>query len=566
MSDTAQTSREGSRFGPYLLRRLLNSDESGAVYEALDTVNDSVVALKLLSPTLSDDPDFCERMQHDLRAAERLDEPHLLPINDHGEINGEWFVDMRLIEGVDLATLIRESRELAPPRAVTVIGQVAAALDSLHAAGIEHGEITPTNIVATSNDFVYVGGLGVGEAATAGGVSPADNSAERWKYVAPERLTDADIDYRVDIYALACVLYECLTGLPPYRADDADKMIAAHLSNPIPRASQLRPDVPPSFDEVIAIGMAKDPRQRYFTAGQLALAAYQALSRAEQGLVRHFTPPPAALRSPPAAILPPPHAASGAMSAPPLPVPHYPPAPPQAGSGYPIGPQPGHAPPAPPAGGAWPGQFAAPPVSYNRPRRRRRRRVVLGAMAAIVVLAAAAVGLHFLVRASEPTPAAPATVDTPTASTTTTPTTPAAVAQARLFGQLPTGYPPGVCRPTAAPEPALAQVACDQNVDPDGPPAATYTMYPDVATLRSAFDRAVPASAVIICPGRIQSPGPWHHVASPDKPSGMVLCAAPQGNPSLTWTNDAELMLSTVQASVPGPTIDQLFAWWSSHS
>ncbi|GAB1813220.1 hypothetical protein [Mycobacterium sp. MUNTM1] len=187
-------------------------------------------------------------------------------------------------------------------------------------------------------------------------------------------------------------------------------------------------------------------------------------------------------------------------------------------------------------------------------------------MAAIVVLAAGGVGLYFLLRPSESTPAAPATSDTPTASTTTTPTTPAAVAQARLFGQLPAGYLPGVCRPTAPPERALAQVACDQNVDPDGPPAATYTLYPDVTTLRSAFDRAVPASAVIICPGRIQSPGPWHHVASPDKPSGMVLCAAPQGNPSLTWTNEAELMLSTVQASVPGPTIDQLFAWWSSHS
>ncbi|WP_459974444.1 serine/threonine-protein kinase, partial [Mycobacterium sp. MUNTM1] len=326
MSDAAQTSREGSRFGPYLLRRLMDSSKTGAVYEAHDTVNDSVVALKLLSPTLSADPDFRERMQHDLRAAERLDEPHLLPINDHGEIDGELFVDMRLIEAVDLATLIRESRELAPPRAVTVIGQVAAALDSLHAAGIEHGEITPRNILITSDDFVYVGGLGVGEADTAGGDSRADDSAERWKYVAPERfadadLADADIDYRVDIYALACVLYECLTGLPPYRADDADKMIAAHLSNPIPRASQLRPDIPPSFDDVIAIGMAKAPRQRFVTAGQLALAAYQALGRPEQGLVRHFAPQSAALRSPPTAILPPPRD-SGALPAAPLPVAH----------------------------------------------------------------------------------------------------------------------------------------------------------------------------------------------------------------------------------------------------
>lgn len=566
MSDTAQTSREGSRFGPYQLRRLLDSRKTGAVYEALDTINETVVALKLLSPTLSDDPDFRERMQHDLRAAERLDEPHLLPINDHGEIDGEWFVDMRLIEGVELAALIRESRELTPPRAVTVIGQVAAALDSLHAAGIEHGEITPTNILVTNDDFVYVGGLGVGEAITGGVVSPTDSSAERWKYTAPEQLTNADTDYRVDIYALACVLYECLTGLSPYRADDAEKMIAAHVSNPIPRASQLRPDVPPSFDEVIAIGMAKDPRQRYVTAGHLAFAAYQALSQGEQALVRHFTPPPATLRSPQTAFLPPPPPNVSAMAAPALPGPHYPPAPPQPGPGYPIGPPPGHVPPGDAVGSAWPGGFTAPPVPHNGPRRRRRRRVLLGALAAIVVLSASGVGLHFLLRKSEPTPAAPTTPDTPPAPTSTTPTTPAAVAQARLFGQLPAGYPPGVCRPTALPERAVAQVACDQNIDPDGPPAATYTLYPDLTTLRSAFDRAAAASAVIICPGRIQSPGPWHHVASPDKPSGMVLCAIPQGNPALTWTNDAELMLSTVQANVPGPTIDQLFAWWSSHS
>jgi serine/threonine kinase PknH len=561
MSDTEEGSREGSRFGPYQLQRLLHSTETSALYEALDTVNDSVVALQLLSPKLSDDPDFRERMQRDLRAAERLDEPHLVHINDHGDIGGEWFVDMRQIDGVNLAKLIRESRELAPPRAVSIVGQVAAALDALHAAGIEHWDVAPRNVLVTTDDYAYLGGLGVAETAAPGGTG---DSAEPWKYTAPEQMGDNETDYHVDVYALTCVLYESLTGWPPYRADDAEKMIAAHLSSPAPRPSQLRPDLPPEFDEVVAIGMAKDPQQRYATCGDLASVAYRALSRADQALVRHFTPDLSALRPAPSpsAPTPPPSPPRTDMPARPLPPPHYPPVPPH----YPGAPPPHHAPPRPPVGSGWPSEFAAPPLSYSRPPEDRRKRLVFGAVAAVVVVVAGAFGLHALTQSPDSTPAAPETSASASASTTTTPTTPAAVAEARLIAQLPAGYPPDVCRPIAPPKPALAQASCGPNADPDGPPSATYTVYPDAATLRSAFEQAVPAGAVVICPGRIQSPGPWHHVASPDKAAGTVLCAAPQGNPTLTWTNDAEFMLSTVQANVPGPTLDQLFAWWSSHS
>lgn len=565
MSDTAQGSREGSRFGPYSLKRLLASARTGAVYEALDTVNDSTVALKLLSPTLSGDPDFRERMQRDLRAAERLNEPHLVPINDHGEIDGEWFVDTRLIDGVDLAQLIRESRELAPPRAVSVVGQIATALDTLHDAGIEHRDATPRNILVTGDDFAYLDGLGVAETVAPGMVSPADNSVERWKYIAPEQLDDSETNYQVDVYALACVLYECLTGWPPYRADDAEKLVAAHLSSPIPRPSQLRPDVPPGFDEVIAVGMAKDPRQRYATTGDLAAAAYRALTRADQGAVRHFTPPLSALRTPPGAP-PPPQQPYSDLPPRPVSAPHFPPAPPPLPPGYPAAPPTRHAPPYPPPGSPWPAELGPPRFPYRPPRDGRRRRLVFGAVATVVVLAAGGVGLHFLLQPSDSTPAEPVPKTPTESTTTTTPTTPPAVAEARLVGQLPGGYAPDVCQPTPAPKNALAQASCGPNTDPDGPPSATYTVYPDAKTLRAAFDQAVPANAIVICPGRIQSPGPWRHVASPDTPAGMVLCAVPQGNPTLTWTNDAEFMLSTVQANVPGPTIDQLFAWWSSHS
>ncbi|MGH3960797.1 serine/threonine-protein kinase PknD [Mycobacterium sp.] len=283
MSGTEPDSRVGSRFGPYQLLRLLGSGGMGDVYAAEDTRKRRVVALKLISQQFSGDPVFRARLQREADITGRLTEPHIVPIHDYGEIDGRFYVEMRLIDGTDLTTLLKRSGPLSPPRAVALVNQIAAALDAAHAAGVTHRDIKPGNILITSNDFAYLVDFGIARAATDPGLTQIGTAVGTYNYMAPERFSDDDVTYRADIYSLACVLSECLTGLPPYRAETIERLIAAHLTRPAPQPSQLRPGiVPAAFDQVIAKGMAKNPEERYRSASELATAAHEALTVAEQ--------------------------------------------------------------------------------------------------------------------------------------------------------------------------------------------------------------------------------------------------------------------------------------------
>ena len=281
MSD-AQASRVGSMFGPYHLKRLLGRGGMGEVYEAEHTVKEWTVAVKLMSDTFSKDPVFRERMKREARIAGRLQEPHVVPIHDYGEIDGQMYMEMRLIEGIDLDTLLKRFGPLTPPRAVAIITQVASALDAAHAAGVMHRDVKPPNILVTRDDFAYLVDFGIASATTDEKLTQLGTAVGTWKYMAPERFSNDEVTYRADIYALACVLHEALTGSPPYRADSASTLVTAHLLDPIPKPSALRPGVPKAFDGVIARGMAKKPEDRYASAGDLALAAHEALSDPDQ--------------------------------------------------------------------------------------------------------------------------------------------------------------------------------------------------------------------------------------------------------------------------------------------
>src|SRR5277367_3789259 len=147
VSETRRDSRVGSRFGPYRLLRMLGRGGMGEVYEAEDTRKGRVVALKLISGQFSADPMFRARMQREADAAGRLTEPHVVPIHDYGEIDGQLYLDMRLIEGTDLSTMLKRSGPVSPPRAVAVIRQVASALDAAHASGVTHRDVKPENIL-----------------------------------------------------------------------------------------------------------------------------------------------------------------------------------------------------------------------------------------------------------------------------------------------------------------------------------------------------------------------------------------------------------------------------------
>jgi serine/threonine kinase PknH len=280
-------------FGRYQLVSLLGEGGMGEVWRAHDTVTDRVVAIKLLPPRLSKDDDFQQRFRREAHAAARLETPHVVPIYDYGEIDGRLFVCMRLIKGRDLATVLAEG-PLEPVRAARIIGQVAEALHAAHGIGLIHRDIKPSNILLDDRDFAYLIDFGIARIADDTRMTKTGNTIGTFAYIAPERLDGrGDEDARVDIYSLACVLYECLAGAPPFGGDTMARLVAAHLNTPPPRPSIARPDVPAQVDEVIATGMAKDPDQRYATTVELADAAHNAITTPISR--RPPTPAPAAV-------------------------------------------------------------------------------------------------------------------------------------------------------------------------------------------------------------------------------------------------------------------------------
>jgi serine/threonine protein kinase len=284
MSDE-QGSRVGTMFGPYRLKRLLGKGGMGEVYEAEHTVKEWTVALKVMNDQFSKDPVFRERMKREARTAGKLMEPHVVPIHEYGEIDGQMFMEMRLIEGTDLDSILQRFGPLTPPRAVAIITQIASALDAAHAAGVMHRDVKPPNIIVTRDDFAYLVDFGIASATTDEKLTQLGTAVGTWKYMAPERFSNAEVTYRADIYALTCVLHEALTGAPPYRADSASVLVTAHLMDAVPQPSTIRSGIPKALDAVIARGMAKKPEDRYASCGDLALAATEALSDPDQN---HF--------------------------------------------------------------------------------------------------------------------------------------------------------------------------------------------------------------------------------------------------------------------------------------
>ncbi|WP_369640690.1 serine/threonine-protein kinase, partial [Nocardia sp. JMUB6875] len=278
----AAGSRAGSRFGQYELRRLLGVGGMGEVYEAYDTVRDRVVAVKLLDVELARQPSYVERFRRESRTAAKLQEPHVIPVHDWGEVDGVLYIDMRLVKGRDLKAYLREEGPLTAEQAVTVVEQIASALDAAHESGLVHRDIKPANILLTGDLFAYLVDFGIAHTESDAQLTQTGSAIGSFAYMAPERFEhSASVSPSADIYALACVLYESLTGLPPFLVEGNLATIRAHMLTPPPRPS-VRTGVPVGFDQVVAIGMAKEPSRRYASAGQLARAARAALQRAAQ--------------------------------------------------------------------------------------------------------------------------------------------------------------------------------------------------------------------------------------------------------------------------------------------
>ena len=249
----------------------------GEVYEAYDTVKDRTVAVKLLSEELAKNQQFEERFRRESRAAARLQEPHVIPIHDWGEINGVLYIDMRLVGGEDLRSVLRREGTLAPDRAAKIIAQIASALDAAHADNLVHRDVKPENILVTGDDFAYLVDFGIANNTTDPGLTSVGTAIGSYAYMAPERFDVGQTTNRADIYSLACVLQECLTGKPPFPAANVSVLLMAHLSEPPPPPSKLRPGLTPAIDAVVARGLAKNPADRYASAGEFGHAVVDAL-------------------------------------------------------------------------------------------------------------------------------------------------------------------------------------------------------------------------------------------------------------------------------------------------
>ncbi|MGU3503272.1 serine/threonine-protein kinase [Mycobacterium sp. C31M] len=266
----------GAPFGRYELVELLGQGGMGEVWRAYDTVTDREVAVKLLPPHLAGDAVFQERFRREARAAAGLNNPHVVPIHDFGEINGRLFVDMRLVEGVDLGTLLKAG-PLPPRRAVRIVEQVALALFAAHRIGLVHRDVKPSNILVAEDDFAYLIDFGIARTAEDAGLTETGAAVGTWAYMAPERFATGEADARADVYALTCVLYEALTGHAPFRGKTLEQIATAHMFAPPPHPSAIVPQLGPEMDRVINTGMAKQPESRYGSTRDLATAARAAI-------------------------------------------------------------------------------------------------------------------------------------------------------------------------------------------------------------------------------------------------------------------------------------------------
>jgi serine/threonine-protein kinase len=255
------------------------------VYLAWDPNLERKVALKILTEALSEDESFQQRFQRESRVAAGLGHPNVVPVFSAGESDGVLYIAMQYVEGTDLKVLIQKEGRLDPARAVSICSQVGRALDAAHRKELTHRDVKPANILIVprpdeeSEDQAYLSDFGLTKR---GGSEPGLTITGQFlgtlDYVAPEQIQGREIDGRADVYALGCVLYQCLTGSPPFQKDNEAALIYAHLMDPPPMVRDLRPELPPAIDTVIAKAMSKSKEDRYQTASAMCAAARAALA------------------------------------------------------------------------------------------------------------------------------------------------------------------------------------------------------------------------------------------------------------------------------------------------
>jgi pSer/pThr/pTyr-binding forkhead associated (FHA) protein len=264
----------GSVFAGCRVEEVIGHGDMGVVYRADELALQRDVALKLILPEYSGDERFRERFRRESMIAAAIDHPNVIPIFDAGDEAGVLYITMRLVQGTDLRALIAAQGRVEPLRAARIVRQVGAALDAAHARGMLHRDVKPSNVLLAREDHAYLTDFGLAKRADqAAGLTRHGTIIARAEYVAPEQILNERVDARADVYALGCLLFEALTGQAPFAGGREDLGPLAHLNAPRPSPSDLRPELPREFDDVVRRAMATDPSERYPSAGDLGQAA-----------------------------------------------------------------------------------------------------------------------------------------------------------------------------------------------------------------------------------------------------------------------------------------------------
>ena len=406
VSEPAAELSTGQVFAGWQVERELARGGMGVLYLARHPRLPRTDVIKVLPPWLSTDERFRERFLREVTRMSTLSHPHVMPIHDSGEAGGTLYLVMPYIAGGDLRSLLRSNGPLAPARAARLIVQIGAALDAAHRIGVVHRDVKPENVLLSSvepddDDHALLTDFGISrEDMATNSLTATGELLLTPAYAAPEQVLGKVVDARADQYALACILFELLSGRPPFVNDVQVVMLMAHLQEQVPPiADEL--DLPPAIDGVLAKAMSKSPNDRYENCRAFAQAAIAALDlnvsnpRASIDLGETgYAPPPyvTPLPAPPQAPQPtplhtPPPSTPPPSTAPPTTPPPSaspPSAPPPTNALTPAYGTPG--PPPPPYGGP-PGYPPGPPA----PKKKSRRGLWIGL--GVFVVAGAAAGV-----------------------------------------------------------------------------------------------------------------------------------------------------------------------------
>jgi len=555
--DVSESTRIGTVFAGYRVEALLGRGGMSVVYLAEHMRLGRKVALKVLAAPLAHDESYRERFIRESQRAADLDHPNVIPIYDAGEIEGGdsdglLYIAMRYVAGSDLRTILRRDGPLGVGRTIFILDQIASALDAAHDRDLIHRDVKPSNILVDEpSEHVYLTDFGVAKQTTAPDLTRTGMFIGTVDYAAPEQIEGLALDRRTDVYALGCMLYECLAGRPPFDREAEVAVMHAHLTTPPPKLTEVQPELPKELDRVIAKAMAKSRDDRFATATELVDAAQAAVVQ-RRSTGAHVEEHVEARRDVPA---PAPVEAQAEVAAPAaaVPVAEPPPVEPVAAVAAVV--------PPPAAAAAAPAE--PPDTAVPAPPSRGRGAPGWVATALLVVAAALASGVVAYLVARD---------DGGSASATGTGTT-EAVAPASLSALVPRQLWKD-CQVQSQPAAgAIESAVCTQPGDltvQNPPDRWDISIYPDGQTLEAAYTAAREAAGVKPggrCDGTSWGgAGPWVHAGTPPKPGGERFCYFDGDEAVIVWTHKKlgqpshRDMLASAREG--GTDHAGLFTWW----